>query len=230
MRSEVLSAEAEIRKVTGLDPWPWFRFPYGDYDASAISAVNAAGFVPIGWTVDTLGWQGTSHGITVRIIVNRVLANRRPGEIVLMHGGSDTGDHSALDAQALPTVISALRARGYSFASIDALRGFGARIRAANGRVTGFGTPGHGSDAGTLRPGVVAVSLAADPATSGYWILTSTGRVDAFGAPRLGSLAGKIPPGAVVVAIAADAGGYLILTSTGQVYGFAPAPSPGARA
>jgi peptidoglycan/xylan/chitin deacetylase (PgdA/CDA1 family) len=223
MRSEVLSAAAEIRKVTGLDPWPWFRFPYGDYDARAIKVVNAAGFVPIGWTVDTLGWEGTSHGITVRIVVNRVLANRQPGEIVLMHGGSDTGDNSALDAQALPTVIKALRAYGYSFVSLDALRGFGARIRAADGHVTAFGTPEHGSDAGKLRPGVAAVGIAADPATGGYWILTSTGRVDAFAAPQLGSLAGQIPAGALVTAITADRGGYLILTSTGQVFAFAPA-------
>jgi peptidoglycan/xylan/chitin deacetylase (PgdA/CDA1 family) len=221
MRSEVVSAEAEVRKVTGLDPWPWFRFPYGDYDARAIKAVNAAGFVPIGWTVDTLGWEGTSHGITAQIVVHRVLASRRPGEIVLMHGGSDSGDHSAVDAQALPTVIRKLRAYGYSFVSIDALSGFGARARAANGRVTAFRTPGHGSDAGKLRPGVTAVGLAADPASGGYWILTSTGRVDPFGAPELGSLIGKIPPGAVVTAIAAARNGYLILTSTGQVYSFA---------
>ena len=226
MRSEALSADMEIVKVTGLYPWPWFRFPYGDYNATAIKVVNAAGFVPIGWTVDTLGWEGSSHGITPQIVVNRVLANRRPGEIVLMHGGSDTGDNSALDAQALPTVISRLRGYGYSFVTIDSLRGFGARSRAANGRVTSFGTPGHGSDAGKLRPGDTAVGLAAQPGTGGYWILTSTGRVDAFGAPRLGSLSGQIPLGAMVTAIAADAGGYLILTSTGQVYAFTAGHEP----
>jgi peptidoglycan-N-acetylglucosamine deacetylase len=83
----VLGAQTEIKSVTGLDPWPWFRFPFGDHNAHTISVVNSAGFVPIGWTVDTLGWMGTSGGITVGTVVDRVLANRRPGEIVLMHGG-----------------------------------------------------------------------------------------------------------------------------------------------
>ena len=58
MRTEVLYAQAEIKRVTGVNPWPWFRFPFGLYDAQAISVVNSVGFVPIGWTVDTLGWEG----------------------------------------------------------------------------------------------------------------------------------------------------------------------------
>ena len=101
--------------MTGADPWPWFRFPYGDYSAHAISVVNGAGFVPVGWTVDTLGWKGTSGGITAQTVLNRVLGSLRPGQIVLMHCGSNPDDHSALDAAALPSVIQALQVRGYAF-------------------------------------------------------------------------------------------------------------------
>jgi peptidoglycan/xylan/chitin deacetylase (PgdA/CDA1 family) len=220
IRAEVLDAQTEIKSVTGLDPWPWFRFPYGDHNARTISVVNSVGFAPIGWTVDTLGWMGTAGGITVRIVVDRVLANRRPGEIVLMHGGTDANDHSTLDADALPTVIRKLRAYGYSFVNLDALQGFGSRVAASNGSVADFGAPGHGSDAAKLPPGVTAVGLAADPATGGYWILKSTGGVDAFHAHSLGSLAGKIPARSTVTAIAGLPGGYLILTSHGAVYSF----------
>ena len=220
IRAEVLRAQTEIKSVTGLDPWPWFRFPFGDHNAHTISVVNSAGFVPIGWTVDTLGWMGTSGGITVRIVVHRVLANRRPGEIVLMHGGSDANDHSTLDADALPKVIRKLRAHGYSFVNLNALRKFGSRVRRSNGRVRHFGTPGHGSDAGQLRPGVTAVGLAANPATGGYWILKSTGGVDGFHAPWHGSLHCKIPARATVTAIAGLPDGYLILTSNGAVHSF----------
>jgi peptidoglycan/xylan/chitin deacetylase (PgdA/CDA1 family) len=46
----------------------------------------------------------------------------RSGEIVLMHAGSSP-DGSTLDADARPQVISGLRARGYSFVSLDALAG-----------------------------------------------------------------------------------------------------------
>lgn len=122
MRDQVLSAQSQIKSVTGADPWPWFRFPYGDYNAHAISVVNGAGFVPVGWTVDTLGWKGTSGGITAQTVLNRVLGSLKPGEIVLMHCGSNPDDHSTLDAAALPSVIQALQARGYSFVTLDALR------------------------------------------------------------------------------------------------------------
>ena len=81
MRDQVLSAASRITSVTGADPWPWFRFPYGDYNQHAISVVNGTGFVPVGWTVDTLGWKGTSGGITAQTVLNRVLGSLRPGEI-----------------------------------------------------------------------------------------------------------------------------------------------------
>ena len=123
MREQVLGAEQEIKSVTGAGSWPWFRFPFGDRNSHTISVVNSVAFVPIGWTVDTLGWKGTSGGSTVQTVVSRVLANLRPGEIVLMHCGSNPDDHSTLDADALPTVIKDLRARGYTFVTIDAMFG-----------------------------------------------------------------------------------------------------------
>ena len=226
MRSEVLDARTTIESLTGLDVWPWFRFPFGDDNANAIAVVNSTGFVPIGWTVDTLGWEGTSGGVTVQEVVDRVLAARRPGEIVLMHGGADApDDHSTLDADALPIVIRKLRADGYSFVTLDALRGFGAAVGPANGAVRSFGARSFGSDGGKLAPEVTAVGLAADPATDGYWIGLSTGRIDGFHAPELGGLAGKIPAGAVVTGIAAGPdGSCLVLTSDGTVHRFTPKP------
>jgi peptidoglycan/xylan/chitin deacetylase (PgdA/CDA1 family) len=56
-------------------------------------------------------------------VVSRVLAAARPGEIVLMHVGSNPDDHTTFDADALAQVISGLRARGYSFVTLDALTG-----------------------------------------------------------------------------------------------------------
>lgn len=218
---EVLAAQARIESVTGLVTWPWFRFPFGAHDARALAVINSLGYVPVGWTVDTLGWMGFSGGITVREIVARVLARRQPGEIVLMHGGSDSGDGSTPDADALPAVISRLRADGYSFVTMGVLHGAGAALRRADGAVHAFGVRPRGSDAGRLALGVTAVGLAADRATGGYWILKSTGGVDAFGAPWHGSLAGRLRPGATMTAIAAGRhGGYLVLSSDGTVHAF----------
>jgi peptidoglycan/xylan/chitin deacetylase (PgdA/CDA1 family) len=122
-RQEILGAAQQIAAVTGQNPAPLFRFPYGDADARTIAVANRAGYVPVRWTVDTLGWEGTAGNISAPVVVSRVLAAARPGEIVLMHVGSNPDDHTTFDADALPRVISGLRARGYSFVTLDALVG-----------------------------------------------------------------------------------------------------------
>jgi peptidoglycan/xylan/chitin deacetylase (PgdA/CDA1 family) len=123
VRQEILGGARQISSVTGKDPAPLFRFPFGDADARTITIANQAGYVPVRWTVDTLGWEGTAGKITASVVVSRVLGAVRPGEIVLMHVGSNPDDHTTFDADALPTVVSSLRAQGYSFVTLDAVTG-----------------------------------------------------------------------------------------------------------
>ena len=123
VQHEITGGAQQIISVTGQNPAPLFRFPYGDADARTIAIANRAGYVPVRWTVDTLGWQGTAGHISASVVVSRVLAAARPGEIALMHVGSNPDDHTTFDADALPQVISGLRARGYSFVTLDALTG-----------------------------------------------------------------------------------------------------------
>jgi peptidoglycan/xylan/chitin deacetylase (PgdA/CDA1 family) len=122
IRAEISAAERAIR-AAGADPRPLFRFPFGDRDARTIAAVNDAGYVAIRWTVDTLGWQGTSGGRTASEVADRAVGALRPGAIVLMHVGSNPADGSTLDADALPSVIARMRAAGYDFVTLDALLG-----------------------------------------------------------------------------------------------------------
>jgi peptidoglycan-N-acetylglucosamine deacetylase len=121
VRREILGGAHRITAVTGANPAPLFRFPFGDADTRTIAIANRLGYVPVRWTVDTLGWEGTSGHISTAVVVSRVLAALRPGEIVLMHVGANPDDHTTLDAGALPQVITELRARGYSFVTLDAL-------------------------------------------------------------------------------------------------------------
>jgi peptidoglycan/xylan/chitin deacetylase (PgdA/CDA1 family) len=123
IRAEVRTAAVRIKAVTGQDPRPWFRFPFGAVDARTIAVVNAECYVPFRWTVDTLGWKGTSGGQSVASVVRRVTAGLVPGQIVLMHVGAHPTDHSTLDADALPQVIAELRARGYSFVTLSTVIG-----------------------------------------------------------------------------------------------------------
>jgi peptidoglycan/xylan/chitin deacetylase (PgdA/CDA1 family) len=123
--ADLARAEAAIVADTGATTGasPFFRFPYGDRTAADIAAVNDAGYVAVRWTVDTLGWKGTSGGITADIVLQRVLDTATPGQVVLMHVGSNPDDGTTLDATALPRVIDSLQARGYSFVTLDTLLG-----------------------------------------------------------------------------------------------------------
>ena len=121
IRAELAAAESAISALTGATTAPLFRFPFGDREDLDIRVVNAAGYIPVRWTVDTLGWKGTSEGVTTALIRQRILDRLRPGQIVLMHVGAHPDDHSTLDADALPGVIEDLRARGYSFTTVPDL-------------------------------------------------------------------------------------------------------------
>lgn len=117
---QVRGAEQAIL-AAGADPRPLFRFPFGERDARTIAAVNSLGYVAVRWTVDTLGWKGTSGGISAQVVADRVREGLQPGEIVLMHIGSNPDDGTTLDADALPQVIDNIRAAGYGFTTLDAL-------------------------------------------------------------------------------------------------------------
>jgi len=118
IQAQLQAAQTSIANAARYDTRPVFRFPYGATNAHTLSVVNGAGYTSIWWTVDTLGWKGTSGGQSVSTVVNRVVGALRPGEIVLLHVGSNPDDGSTLDADALPTIISELRSRGYSFVTL----------------------------------------------------------------------------------------------------------------
>lgn len=114
-------AEKSITATGGANPRPWFRFPFGSSDSGAVRLVNREGYAAIGWTVDSLGWLGTSKGQSAKSVEKRVLAAAEPGEIALMHCGSNPDDGSTLDADALPAVIRGLSQQGYGFATLGDL-------------------------------------------------------------------------------------------------------------
>lgn len=116
---EIRTGAAAIRAATGRPPGPWFRFPYGARDARTIDLVNDECYVAVRWTVDSLGWKGTSGGMTTTKVRDRVLAAARPGMIVLMHVGANPTDGTTLDAAALPAIVDGLRARGYTFVTLQ---------------------------------------------------------------------------------------------------------------
>ena len=110
--NEIGGGAAAFARVTGARTVPFFRPPYGKSDAQVLAAAGAKGYTDVFlWNVDVQDWQG----ISAADIAAAVLRNVRPGCIVSFH-------LSALHtAEALPTIISTLRARGYDLVTLSGL-------------------------------------------------------------------------------------------------------------
>ena len=107
---ELQTSSYAIEKVTGKKV-EVFRPPYGDYDDLLIETATELGLYTIQWDVDSLDWKDLS----AKEITTRVLSKVKNGSIVLFH---NQGLHTA---EALPTIISELKSRGFSFVSIGEL-------------------------------------------------------------------------------------------------------------
>jgi peptidoglycan/xylan/chitin deacetylase (PgdA/CDA1 family) len=105
-----------IRRLTGYAPC-MFRPPYGAYDQAVVQTASSLGLATILWNVDPADWALPGS----EAIERRVLAQVRPGAIVLSHdGGGPRGQTLA----AYPRIIGVLRARGYRFETVPQLLGF----------------------------------------------------------------------------------------------------------
>jgi peptidoglycan/xylan/chitin deacetylase (PgdA/CDA1 family) len=105
-----------IRGLTGYTPCV-FRPPYGNTDQAIVRTAKSLGLATVLWNVDPSDYALPGVGA----IEQRVLAQVRPGSIILSHdGGGPRGETLA----AYPHIIRALRARGYRFETVPQLLGF----------------------------------------------------------------------------------------------------------
>ncbi len=117
IKVELEKTETELSRLNAVFE-PFFRFPYGDRNKETISAINDKNYISIRWTVDSLGWKGSSGGMTKETVRNRVLSKAAPGAIILMHLGTNPDDKTQLDSEALQEIISELKQQGYEFSTI----------------------------------------------------------------------------------------------------------------
>jgi peptidoglycan/xylan/chitin deacetylase (PgdA/CDA1 family) len=116
---DLARAEAAISAATGRPAKPLFRFPFGARTPYDIGVVNDLGYVPFRWSVDSLGWRGTSQGGSAAAVADRVVGAAQPGMIALMHVGANPDDGTTFDADALPSIIERLRTAGYGFMDLE---------------------------------------------------------------------------------------------------------------
>lgn len=111
-KQDILKAEQIIKNITGVSPQPYFRFPYGSYNASALKTVGEAGYpYSIQWSLDSIDWRQP----TMEELISRIEAGASNGDIILMHiGGINTPD-------AVDQVIPKLKAMGYEIVPLSEL-------------------------------------------------------------------------------------------------------------
>lgn len=111
-REEIMKVHEKVKELTGYE-MQLFRPPYGDYNNQVINVTYACGYYPIQWNVDSLDWK--DYG--VQEIINTVCNHKSLGNgtIILCHNGAK------YTAQALDTMITQLKEKGYEFVPISQL-------------------------------------------------------------------------------------------------------------
>ncbi|MGC8667391.1 MAG: polysaccharide deacetylase family protein [Chthonomonadales bacterium] len=89
----------------------FFRPPGGNLDASVTRIAAKCGLTPCLWTLDADALENGSPARLVEYVVQKA----EPGAIILMHNGRLT------TVDALPAIISGLRAKGLGFVTVDHL-------------------------------------------------------------------------------------------------------------
>jgi len=100
-----------IAQATGRTP-QYFRFPGGCASAADVQLAANLGLITVHWDVIS-----SDTGQTLpQLIVRNVLRGTRNGSIIVMHSHGGKAPSTAL---ALPAIITGLKARGFSFVTVD---------------------------------------------------------------------------------------------------------------
>jgi peptidoglycan/xylan/chitin deacetylase (PgdA/CDA1 family) len=116
IRDELVHAERRITEVSGQNPKPLWRAPYGDRDARVLKVAANLGYRSIYWTLDSL--DGVEPKKTPQFLIDRITSKSDAdldGAIILMH----VGERSTADA--LPAIIANLQERGFQLVTISKL-------------------------------------------------------------------------------------------------------------
>jgi peptidoglycan-N-acetylglucosamine deacetylase len=112
---DIKTAEQNIVDILGVDPKPWFRNPFGagSDDARVLKAIDQAGYIHVGWSVEAFDWE----------------PDRPMGELIdtIVNGLVTAGDESVALLltwpkrvhKVLPEIIKRLRDAGADLVGVD---------------------------------------------------------------------------------------------------------------
>lgn len=111
-KEELMKVHDKVRTLTGYEMF-LFRPPYGDYDNAVVNVAKDCGYYTIQWDVDSLDWKDYDVDSIIKTVTeHKHLGN---GSIILCHNGAK------YTAQALDTLITKLKEKGYTFVPVSEL-------------------------------------------------------------------------------------------------------------
>lgn len=113
MNKEILLTQQYMYNLLGYQT-NLFRLPYGTYSEDALNVIGENGLYTIQWD-DVSG--DPDPNIDAERMTDWVLQQIQPGTIIIMHANG-RGWHTA---EALPTIIQAIRQQGYTLVTISDL-------------------------------------------------------------------------------------------------------------
>jgi peptidoglycan/xylan/chitin deacetylase (PgdA/CDA1 family) len=117
LRADVRAAESIIADVTGIDPRPWFRLPFGAgaRNRLVLDRLAALGYRHVGWTITPQDWEPhRTAGEIETHVVDAALAASAPS-IVLLHGWPNA------TWEAMDRIVGRLRDAGAALVRVDQL-------------------------------------------------------------------------------------------------------------
>jgi len=114
MEEEVSKTQDLLKSVGGVTS-KYFRFPGGCVSEKAMDFLSSKGIQVVHW--DVVGEDG--FNTNTQEIISNVVDHVQNGSIIVLHMNGYPNDPKTSDA--LPTIISALRERGYEFVTVSQL-------------------------------------------------------------------------------------------------------------
>ena len=112
---ELKALEDVYREKTGRELDKYYRPPEGSFNEANLTFADEMGYHTVFWSFAYADWDNSKQPDTERSIV-KVMEHIHNGEIMLLH------PTSATNAAILDTVITRLKADGYSFGTLDKLK------------------------------------------------------------------------------------------------------------
>jgi len=115
LATDVRAAEQAIIRITGVDPRPWFRCPFGagTHDDAVLAGLARLGYREVRWHAGGEDWHARATGPTFARAMVRGAIDHGDGAVLLGHPWTTATD------RALPIVISELRDAGATLVRVD---------------------------------------------------------------------------------------------------------------